>query len=423
MNILVVGSGGREHAIAWKMAQSSQVDKVYTAPGNAGTASLGENVHTGVDYVSSLLQFVRENQIGLTVVGPEVALAAGIVDEFELAGLRIFGPTKYAAQLESSKVFAKQFMQRHGIKTADFAVFTEADLAKQYVQDKQGRVVLKADGLAAGKGVIVPDSIQEAEKAVDDILVKKEFGPAGATLVIEDMLQGEEATLLCFCDGKTIVPMVSSQDHKRAFDKDKGPNTGGVGVYAPTPLITPALNERIQSEILDRIIDGLQKDEIDYRGVLYVGLMIEDGEPFVLEFNARFGDPEAQVVIPLLDSDLVDVMQAVIDRRLDQIDVKWNSQHACCVIMTSKGYPGKFKRGYQIKGLDKVEDAIVFQAGTELENGQVVTSGGRVLGVTALADSLQQAIDKAYQGVAKIDFENKFFRTDIGAKATKYGSR
>ncbi|HNT29946.1 MAG TPA: phosphoribosylamine--glycine ligase [bacterium] len=420
MKALVVGSGGREHTLAWKLAQSPKIEKIYCAPGNAGTASIAENISTGVDYIGSLLSFAIDNEIGLTVVGPEMALADGIADVFERQGLKIFGPRQQAAQLEASKTFAKQFMKKHAIPTAAYEVFSNAAQAKAYIESVEYDVVVKADGLAAGKGVLIPKNKEEACAAIDDILERRAFGPAGATCVIEQRLEGDEATLLCFCDGVTIKPMVSSQDHKRALDGDQGLNTGGMGVYAPTPLVTDVLMAKVKEQILDRIIAGMQAEEMDFRGVLYVGLMIVKGEPYVLEFNVRFGDPECQVVIPLLESDLVDVCLAVAERKLADVDLRWSTQHACHVTMASGGYPQKFERGFPISGLDKVENALVFHAGTALDNGQVVTSGGRVLGVTALGDTLPDAIATAYREIEKIDFKNKHYRTDIGAKASRY---
>ncbi len=420
MKALVIGSGGREHTLVWKLKQSPQIEKIYCAPGNAGTAGIAHNVDTCVDYIASLLSFVVDEGIDITVVGPEMPLSQGISDLFERQGKIIFGPKKYAAQLESSKDFAKQFMMRHAIPTAKYETFTDAKAAIAYVQAAPFDVVIKADGLAAGKGVIIPQSKEEAVKAVEQIMVAREFGPAGDKVVIEENMRGDEATLLCFCDGKTISPMVSSQDHKRVFDHDEGPNTGGIGVYAPTPLMTAGLMEKVKERILDRIIRGMVAEEMEYKGVLYVGLMIVQGEPYVLEFNVRFGDPETQVVLPLLETDLVDVIMAVHEQRLDQLQLVWKPQHACSVIMCSGGYPAEFQRGYLISGLDQVQDAIVFHAGTAMENNAIVTAGGRVLGVTALGDSLQAAIDLAYREVARIDFKDKHFRNDIGAKAARY---
>ena len=420
MKALVVGSGGRQHALVWKLKQSPQIDQLYCAPGNAGTAQIAHNVDTGVDYIDSLLNFVIDENVDITVVGPEMPLSQGISDLFRRQGKIIFGPKKFAAQLESSKEFAKQFMNRHSIPTATHQTFTDVAAAKEYLGRVPFKVVIKADGLAAGKGVIIPESKDEAIRAIDQIMVNREFGPAGDRVVIEENLVGDEATLLCFCDGKTISPMISSQDHKRVFDHDEGPNTGGIGVYAPTPLLTPGLMAKVRSRILDRIIAGMMADNMEYKGILYVGLMIVQGEPFVLEFNVRFGDPETQVVLPLLETDLVDVIMAVHEKRLDQLELKWKPQHACTVIMCSGGYPGEFETGYPITGLDQVTDAIVFHAGTTMENNSIVTSGGRVLGVTALGDTLQSAIDTAYREVRKIDFKNKHFRNDIGAKAARY---
>ncbi len=420
MKVLVVGSGGREHAILWKLKQSPKIDQLYCSPGNAGTALVAENVHSGVDYVQDLLSFAVENGIDYTIIGPEVALGDGIADEFNRTGKKVFGPSKAGAQLETSKLFAKNFMKKYNIPTGRFEDFTDVRAAKEYIDAAPFEVVVKADGLAAGKGVIVPSTRQEAKDAVEKILVQREFGAAGDHVVIEERLDGDEATLLCFCDGKAIKPMVPSQDHKRLLDNDEGPNTGGMGVYAPTPLITAEMMAEITTTILEPTLRGIQQEQLDYRGILYVGLMIVKGKPFVLEYNCRFGDPEAQVVLPLLENDLLDVVVAVCDQKLSEIDVRTSSKHACCVILASGGYPGHYHRGYEISGLNNVEGALVFHAGTQGIDHEILTAGGRVLGVTALGNTLPEAIDKAYAEVKKIHFVDMTFRTDIGKKAERY---
>lgn len=421
MKVLVVGAGGREHALVWKLSQSPLVDKIYAGTGNAGTEALGENLECGVDVLNSLQDLVTVHQIDWTVVGPEAMLAEGIVDQFQRVGLKIYGPSRYATQLESSKSFAKSFMHRHGIPTARFATFENTTDAIHHIESVGYEVVVKADGLAAGKGVVVPDTRAEAITAVRSMLEDEVFGRSGSSIVLEEKLVGDEATLLCFCDGKTLLPMVTSQDHKRALDGDKGPNTGGMGVYAPTPLVTPELMEKIRSTILDPTMAGLIEDGIDYRGILYVGLMITSaGEPYVIEYNARFGDPEAQVVLSLLETDLMEIILATEEQRLGELDIRWKNQAACCVVLASGGYPNAYKTGYPITGLDKVQDVMVFHAGTDLVESRVVTDGGRVLGVTAVADTFAAAREIAYREIKKIHFEGMQYRTDIGARAEGY---
>ncbi|MFW5999501.1 MAG: phosphoribosylamine--glycine ligase [Halanaerobiaceae bacterium] len=420
MKVLVVGGGGREHVLCWKLAQSERVDKVFAAPGNAGTAEVGENVDISDTDISALVEFAREEEIELTFVGPEAPLVAGIVPAFEEAGLKVFGPGEKAARLEGSKVFANRLMKKYGIPTADFEVFTEPGAAKDYIRGQDMPVVVKAEGLAAGKGVIVAEVEEEALAAVDEIMVDRKFGEAGERLVVEEFLTGEEATVLAFTDGENIVPMVPSQDHKPAYDNDEGPNTGGMGAYAPAPVVDEEVLQRVYDDILLPTVEALKEEGITYRGILYCGLMIENGLPRVLEYNVRFGDPEAQAVIPLMESDLTVIAEDVLDGNLDESSVKWSDKTAVCVVMASGGYPLNYQTGKEITGLEKLqdrEDIIVFQAGTARKDGKLVTDGGRVLGVTALGNGYRDTIDRAYSGVEEIDFAEAHYRTDIGGRA------
>ncbi|MCX5751837.1 MAG: phosphoribosylamine--glycine ligase [Candidatus Saganbacteria bacterium] len=428
MKILVVGSGGREHALVWKISQSPKVTKIYAAPGNAGMAALAELVDISAEDVEELKKFVLKNKIDLTVVGPEAPLSLGIVDEFEKAGLRVFGPSEKAAFLEGSKVFAKQLMIKYSIPTAQAKVFDDYNDAIEHLEEmevKHGliqKMVVKADGLAAGKGVVVCENIDDAEDAVDQMLRKEVFGEAGSQVLIEECLEGEEASILAFVDGKTIVPMVASQDHKRIFDGDKGPNTGGMGAYSPAPVVEEYGMAKIQKEILDPVLNALNKEDIKYKGVLYVGLMFTKDGPKVLEFNCRFGDPETQVVLPRLETDLIDIMEAIIDECLSQVKLEWSSKPAVCVVLASEGYPGSYRKGIPIHGINLAEalDGItVFHAGTKLAKEDVVTTGGRVLGVTALGDTINTAITKAYKAVKLISFDGMQYRNDIGQKALR----
>ncbi len=420
MKVLIVGSGGREHTLAWKIAQSKKVEKIFCAPGNGGIEEIAELVSIKADDIKGLLEFAKENDIGLTVVGPEVPLVEGIVDEFTKNGLKIFGPTKRLALLEGSKVFAKETMKKFGVSTADFEVFSDASKAKEYLKKKGVPIVVKADGLAAGKGVIMAETIKEAEVAIDDILVKKIFGNSGDRIILEDCLEGEEASILVFSDGKNIVPLVSSQDHKRIFDNDKGPNTGGMGAYSPAPVVSGKLFDEIIDTVFRPIIDGLAVEGKFYKGVLYGGIMITKSGPMVLEFNVRFGDPETQAILPRLKSDLVDIMMACIDGELDKIDIEWDQRACLCVVLASKGYPALYEKHKEINGLKHVKDikdATVFHAGTARENGKVFTSGGRVLGVTGLGKDINAAKDTAYQAIDKIEFDGIYYRKDIGYRA------
>ena len=422
LKILVIGSGGREHALAWKLAQSPRVSEVIVAPGNAGTATEGKcrNVALKVNDLDGLLRLARDEQVAVTVVGPEVPLVAGVVDRFRAAGLRIFGPTAAAAQLEGSKAFAKDFLARHGIPTAFYAVHTEVDAALAYIRDKGAPIVVKADGLAAGKGVIVAMKLEEAEAAVRDMLSGNAFGDAGARVVIEEFLEGEEASFISMVDGRTALPMATSQDHKRVGDGDTGPNTGGMGAYSPAPVVTPEVHARIMREVVEPTVAGMAADGIPFTGFLYAGLMIDaSGAPKVIEFNVRFGDPETQPVMLRLQSDLLDLVEAAIDGRLDQVQAQWDPRPSLGVVIAARRYPDAPVTGEVIEGLDAVPaDAKVFHAGTALDaDGQVVSAGGRVLCVTALGDSVADAQRRAYAGVDAISWEHAFCRRDIGWRA------
>jgi len=420
MNVLVVGSGGREHALVWKIAQSPLVKKVYCAPGNAGIARHAECVNIGPTEIARLRKLAIDKGIDLTVVGPEAPLCEGIVDFFTAKGLSIFGPTQRAARLEGSKVFAKQLMERHGIPTARFRVFNGVELARDYIDRVGAPVVVKADGLAAGKGVIVCKTVQEARAAVNKIMIDRAFGDSGDQIVIEDCLSGEEASVLAFTDGKNIALMPSAQDHKAVYDGDEGPNTGGMGAYSPAPVITPELERTIERDVIVQAVHAMNREERPYRGVLYAGLMITEEGPFVLEFNCRLGDPELQPLIMRLKSDLVPILLATIEGNLDEVEIEWDVRPALCVVMASGGYPGPYEKGFPIKGLEDVEemdDVVVFHSGTALVDGQVVTAGGRVLGVTARGDTIADARERAYEAVRRISFEGAHYRTDIGKKA------
>ena len=420
MKILVVGSGGREAALCWKIKQSKHCTKLFCAPGNAGIAETAELVP--VNKIKDLLDFARKEHIDLTVVGPELHLADGIVDAFEKAGLKIFGPSKKAAQIEGSKIFSKKLMKKYGIPTAYYEEFDKSPAALDFIRGKQFPVVINADGLAAGKGVIIAANFEEAEKSVKEMLDEKLFGEAGKKIIIEEFLEGEEASILCFSDGKTIIPMESSQDHKRIFDGDKGPNTGGMGTYSPAPIVTNELLSKVQKMILEPSIKAMEKEGCLYKGVLYVGLMITKDGPKVLEYNARLGDPETQAVLPRMKTDLVDVMLAVIDGNLKKISLQWDKRPSACVVLASGGYPGKYESGLSIEGLDKaakIKDTYVFHAGTSLAGCGIVTSGGRVLGVTSLGNSIKEAVENAYRAVSTIKFKGMHYRKDIGARAIK----
>lgn len=421
MRVLVIGSGGREHALVWKIAQSKLVDKIFCAPGNAGIAQQAECLGLKADDIGRLLDFARKEKIDLTVVGPEAALSAGIVDEFSHYGLRIFGPNKAAAGLEASKVFSKQLMAKYKVPTADFKVFTDADEAKRYIEQFGSPCVVKADGLAAGKGVVVAKSVDEAKAAVTSMMQEKVFGDAGNKIIVEECLIGEEASILVLTDSREVIALASAQDHKRVFDLDQGPNTGGMGAYSPAPVVTKELLKNILETIVYRTIDGLAKEGIDYRGVLYAGVMITKDGPKALEFNVRFGDPETQAILPRLKSDLVEVMAAAAEQKLNRIrTLDWDNRACVCVVCAAGGYPGEYAKDKEIFGLDAataLQDVVVFHAGTKLENKKLVTSGGRVLGVTGRGNTIKEAIDTTYQAVGKINFEGMHYRRDIGKRA------
>ncbi|HFD11537.1 MAG TPA: phosphoribosylamine--glycine ligase [Crenotrichaceae bacterium] len=423
MNILVIGNGGREHALAWKLAQSARADKVYVAPGNAGTALEDNlyNVDLKVTDIDGLITFAQKNSIEMTVVGPEVPLVAGIVDRFQEQDLRCFGPSQACAQLEGSKAFSKDFFARYGIPTAEYQVFTELDAATNYILQQTMPIVVKADGLAAGKGVVIAHTTQQAISAAGEMLSGQAFGIAGQQIVIEEFLQGEEASFFVIADGTTAVPLATSQDHKTRDEGDVGPNTGGMGAYSPAPVITPEINERVMREIIEPTLLGMQERGTPYTGFLYAGLMItDDGTPKLLEYNCRMGDPETQPVMMRLQSDLVDVLDAAIDSNLhQQSDLLWDDRAALGVVMVAGGYPGSYTQGNVISGLTEqsLDDIKIFHAGTRLEDNEVVTAGGRVLCVTALGASISQAGQKAYSAVDLIDWDHAYYRRDIGHRA------
>lgn len=418
MRVLVVGGGGREHALVWKLKQSPRVKEIFCAPGNAGIAALATCVNISAEDIPGLLAFAKDKGIDLTLVGPEAPLCAGIADRFQEAGLKIFGPSRAAAEIEGSKVVAKDIMAKYGIPTARYAVFTSAEDAAQHINQIGAPCVVKADGLAAGKGVIVAMDNETALDAVRSIMVDRDFGEAGKLVVVEECLVGEEVSILAFTDGVNVVPMVSSQDHKRVFDNDQGPNTGGMGAYAPAPVYTPALHRQVMDEIIVPMIRALDAEGRAYSGVIYAGLMITGTGPKVLEFNARFGDPETQPVLSLLETDLIEIIDAILEKRLDSIDIKWKKQSSVCVVLASGGYPGSYEKGKVIKGLDQVSpETMVFHAGTAKKDGEIVTAGGRVLGVTAVGPDILAAIKSAYKTVEKISFDGMQYRKDIGRRA------
>ncbi len=418
VNVLVVGSGGREHSLEWKLSKSPKVEKVFVAPGNGGTKN---NVPISVDKIDELAEFAQKNNC-FTVVGPEAPLALGIVDKFNEKNLKIFGPTKQAAQLESSKIWAKDFMKRNDIPTAKYEIFGDAKNAEEYVKSIGNEVVIKADGLAAGKGVMVCNSKEEAISAIETILVKKTFGDAGNRIVIEERIDGVEASFIALSDGNSVIPMATSQDHKRIYDYDKGPNTGGMGAYSPTPVIDEHLSQKIQKNIINKTLEGMKKEGISFKGFLYAGIMIKNDEPYVLEFNVRMGDPECQPIMMRMNSDLYEYLYASSERTLSKLPpISWTSETAVCVILASKGYPEAYPKNEEIIGLDLTKDGVfVFHAGTKKEDGKILTNGGRVLGVTALGDSLEIAITNAYSTVNNIIWPNKYCRKDIGKKGLSY---
>ncbi len=420
MKALVIGSGGREHVLCWKLSKSKKIDKLFCIPGNAGIAQIAKCVDIDINDHKALGDFASRNKIGLTVVGPEQPLAAGIADHFQKRRLKIFGPGKKAAQLESSKVFAKKFMRKYHIPTAAFKTFSNAAEAIGFCKSLEFPAVIKADGLAAGKGAVVVRDLEQATATVEKMMLKRVFGDAGDKIVIESFLHGPEVSIMAITDGKKFLPFLSSQDHKQAYDGNRGPNTGGMGAYCPTTLIDESLANQIDDYVIKPTINGLQQEGITYKGILYAGLVLTAAGPKVLEFNCRFGDPEAQVVLPLLKTDLADLMLAAVNQKLGSINrLDWRPDSAVCVIMASKGYPGRYRTGTKISGLQKISDnsCQVFHAGTAVKGKQVVTSGGRVLGVVGIDKSLKQAIDRAYQGVKKIRFDGAMFRRDIASAA------
>ncbi len=424
MKVLLIGGGGREHALAWKLAQSLQVEQILVAPGNPGIAAVEkcQCIDLNLADLNKVADFAEENSIDLTVVGPEATLVAGIVDIFNSRGLPIFGPTKAAAELEGSKAFSKEIMAKYHIPTAYFKTFTDAAAAKAYVEEKGAPIVIKTDGLAAGKGVVVAMTKAEALAAIDSMMIDHKFGQSGAKLVIEEFMEGEEASLLAFTDGVMVVPMIAAQDHKRVNDGDEGPNTGGMGAYAPAPVLTEPLKVKATETILKPIIAAMANEGRRYTGCLYAGLMIKGEDIKVVEFNCRFGDPETQAVLPLLDGDLAEIMLACATNSLSEDMVSWKKEAAVCVVMASEGYPAHYPLGLAITGTetaDAMDDVIVFHAGTKIENGKLVTAGGRVLGVTALGSGIKQAKDKAYKAVEKISFTNAHYRKDIAWRALK----
>ncbi len=422
MNVLLIGSGGREHALALKIVESPKLTQLYTAPGNPGTAQCGQNVPISDSDLPGLLKFAKENHIDLTIVGPELPLVNGIVDLFESEGLKIVGPSKAAAQLEGSKKWAKAMMKRCHIPTATYEDFTEFEPALAYISSQNTYpIVIKADGLAAGKGVTVAQTFEEAKEALENCFLKDQFGSAGKIVVIESFLKGQEASILAFSDGETILPMAAAQDHKAIFDGDKGPNTGGMGSYSPTPLVTPDIEQVVLDTVLKPLIAGMKQAGTPFKGIVFAGLMIDEGKPFVVEFNARFGDPETQVVLPRLTNDILDIFEAVVTGTLHEKTLHWSQQSAVCVVLASGGYPGDYEKGFPISGLPvQIDNVHVVHAGTKQnDQGQIVTQGGRVLGVVATSDQLTTAISLAYEGVSHIQFQGKYHRTDIAQKALR----
>lgn len=416
MKVLVIGSGGREHAIAYKLNQSSKVDKIYAIPGNPGIAKIGECIEGSVEDNKMIVDFAKENKIDLTVIGPEVPLCNGLADDLEAAGLMAFGPTKHAATLEGSKAFSKDFMVRHNIPTAKYKEVNSYDEAIEAINDFDYPLVIKADGLAAGKGVVIVDNVDDAKTTLKEMMVDGSLDGAGSKVVLEEFLTGFECSLLCFCDGETIVPMVSAKDHKQIYDGNIGPNTGGMGTVSPNPFVPENIDEVLKNDILDPFMKGLKADNMDYRGVVFIGLMIENGKAKVLEFNVRFGDPETQSIMLRLDSDLYDIMVGCATKTLKDVEVKWNDQHVACLVLASGGYPGSYAKGIEIKNIDDCDDCVIFHAGTAIKDGKLVTSGGRVLNICATGSSLEDVRNKVYAVADKIDFEGKYYRKDIGLR-------
>ncbi|MCL2144884.1 MAG: phosphoribosylamine--glycine ligase [Endomicrobia bacterium] len=421
MKVLVIGSGGREHAVCAQFLKSSKISKVYCAPGNGGISQAAEIVNIGVSDFNELAGFVIENNIDFTFVGPEVPLAQGIVDFFEAKNLKIVGPAQAASRLESSKIYSKEFMRKYDIPTAEYRNFSNTEEALKFLDtwEENKKAVVKADGLAAGKGVYMCSGRQDAKDAVKQMMNDKVLGEAGSNVVIEEFIDGPELSYLVFTDGESFSVMPASQDHKRVNDNDEGPNTGGMGAYAPAPLATEKLTSIIKKDIIERVIKGIKSEKLQYKGVLYVGIIMNGDKPYVLEFNCRFGDPETQAVLPLLKTDFTDICMAIVDKKLGGLQIEWENKFAVCVVLASGGYPGKYESGYEIKGLDDIkgEDNMAFHAGTKIEDGKIATSGGRVLGITSMAGDIKSAIDKAYENVKKVSFKNMHYRKDIAGKA------
>lgn len=415
MKVLVIGSGGREHTLCWKIAVSSKVDKVYCAPGNGGTSLVAENIDIEANDIEALLHFAIHHGIDLTVVGPEDPLVMGIVDRFEEKGLRIFGPNKSCARLEGSKEFAKAFMEKYHIPTAKYKSFNSHKGAMEGLDEFSFPLVIKADGLCLGKGVYICNTHKEAREALKEIFLDNKFGEEGNTVVIEEFLDGIEASLLCLVSGNTIVPMESAKDYKKIYDNDEGPNTGGVGCFSPSPLFSKSLKEKLKTEVLHKIMIGFKKENLNFKGILYVGLMMVENQPYVLEFNVRFGDPETEVLLPKLESDIIDIFERTIDSTLNDSHVKWNEKTCLTVVTTSKGYPMGYKKGYEITGHENLgEDIMLFHNGTQNHQGKILTNGGRVLSLTALGNSLEEAREKIYSNINKIQYEGMYYRKDIG---------
>ena len=419
MRVLVIGSGGREHALVWKIKQSPKVEKIFCAPGNAGTSEFADNIPIAADDIEGLLQFAMKKEIGLTVVGPEQPLVMGIVDRFEVKGLRIFGPSASAAELEGSKSFSKDIMQKYGLPTAEYKIFTSAESAAKYIQAKNCPLVVKADGLAAGKGVLLCRSSREALVAVDTIMRQRLFGEAGDQIVVEEFLEGQEISVLAFSDGKTVLLMDSAQDHKAVYDGDIGPNTGGMGAYSPAPVFTELMRQKVRDKIMLPMVRAMQQEGRTYKGILYAGLMLTKTGPQILEFNARFGDPETQPLMVRMETDIIPLFEACIDGTLGQCQVNWKNKSSVCVVMTAEGYPGTYQKGEIISGLQNANstpEVVVFHAGTKEQDGKVLTNGGRVLGVTATGANTESAIQKAYDAVGKVNWRGVHYRKDIGSR-------
>ena len=420
MKVLVVGSGGREHALVWKISRSKKVKKIFCAPGNGGTDRIAQNIDIKADDIARLKKFAIDEKIELTIVGPEIPLALGIVDEFEKEGLKIFGPSKEASRLEASKIFTKELCQSEDIPTADFKIFDNEKNAKNYIEEATFPIVIKADGLAAGKGVIIAKTKSEAFAAIDSIIVKKEFGASGDRMIIEECMEGEEASILVISDGESIIPLASSQDHKRIFDGDKGPNTGGMGAYSPAPVVTREIFDKTITKVIKPAIAGMKKKGISYKGVLYAGIMIVSGEPKLLEFNVRFGDPETEAILPRMESNIVELLELAICGGLKKYKIKWSDKACVSVVMAAGGYPGKYDKNKEITGLEeaeKIKDTLIFHAGTKKEGTKIFTSGGRVLNVIGLGRNIKEAITVAYKACGIVKFENAYYRKDIGHKA------